>query len=87
MPQIKDPDDLQIIPNHPGFFVCMTIACYDGNKKKVCFHFHGSKRPVHNRETSRAAFYGQISKNGILPVGYLKHIRFADMDSRVIVGI
>ena len=45
MPQIEKPDDLQLFVNHPVFCVCMTIACYDGNKKKVCFHFHVSKRP------------------------------------------
>ena len=43
MPQIEKPDDLQLIANHPVFCVCMTIACYDGNKKKVCFHFRVSK--------------------------------------------
>ena len=35
MPQIEKPDDLQLFANHPFFCVCMTIACYDGNKKKV----------------------------------------------------
>jgi hypothetical protein len=35
MPQIEKPDDLQLFANHPVFCVCMTIACYDGNKKKV----------------------------------------------------
>ncbi|HCI89780.1 MAG TPA: hypothetical protein DHV90_03340 [Lactobacillus sp.] len=43
MPQIEKPDDLQLFANHPVFCVCMTIACYDGNKKKVCFHFRVSK--------------------------------------------
>ena len=32
MPQIKDPDDLQII----RFFVFMTIAFHDGNKQMAC---------------------------------------------------
>ena len=35
MPQIENPDDLQLIANLIRVFcICMTIACYDGNKKK-----------------------------------------------------
>ena len=34
MPQIEKPDDLQLIANHPFFFVCRTIAFHDGNNPK-----------------------------------------------------
>ncbi len=34
MPQIKNQDDLQLTSNHPGFFLCVTIACYSGNNPK-----------------------------------------------------
>ncbi|WP_270397203.1 hypothetical protein [Ligilactobacillus ruminis] len=32
--QIENPDDLQLIANHPGFCIFMTIACYDANSRK-----------------------------------------------------
>ena len=34
MSQIENPDDLQSIANHPGFFVYMTIFVYNGNNRK-----------------------------------------------------
>ena len=34
MPQIEKPDDLQLIANHPVFFVRRTIAFHDGNNPK-----------------------------------------------------
>ena len=34
MPQIEKPDDLQLIANHPVFFVYMTIFVYNGNNRK-----------------------------------------------------
>jgi len=30
----KNPDDFQSTANRPGFCVCMTIVCHDGNKQK-----------------------------------------------------
>ena len=30
----KNPDDFQSTANCPGFCVCMTIVCHDGNKQK-----------------------------------------------------
>ena len=41
MPQIEKPDDLQLFANHPVF--CLRDQLYDGNKKKVCFHFRVAK--------------------------------------------
>jgi len=32
--QIKTPDDLQLIANHPGFCIRMTIAVHDANIRK-----------------------------------------------------
>ncbi|KLA44034.1 hypothetical protein LRP_1870 [Ligilactobacillus ruminis] len=37
--QIKSPDDLQPIANHPGFRICMTIVRHGGNKKESVFIF------------------------------------------------
>jgi len=31
---IKNPDDLQLLANHPGFCLCMTTFCYDVTDKK-----------------------------------------------------
>ena len=42
MPQIEKTDDLQLFANHP-FFAYAWQSLYDGNKKKVCFHFRVSK--------------------------------------------
>jgi len=34
LPQIKNPDDLQLTADHPGFCIFMTIAFNDGNGQK-----------------------------------------------------
>ncbi|MDD6171898.1 MAG: hypothetical protein PUB33_05105 [Ligilactobacillus ruminis] len=74
MPQIEKPDDLQSIANLTRFFsYALQSPSMIEISQKICFHFHVSKRPKTGHcMYPGIAIYGQILKNGILPVSHLE---------------